>query len=156
MNLTDDQKHEFAEIFLWRSRFLLGIILQDILKKTGVSQREIGRKAKEYQKHLKDKKLVYPKSKVGSLDQSAFSRLTDAKREPSFGQIYVFLYVFEQYFEGNEEAFSKDLKTDLWRLALFGTPGEIYITYMKHKHRIDETSPEFIEALEEHKRRMEE
>lgn len=155
MELSEDQKNELAEIFLWRARFLLGIVLQDILDKTGVSQREIGRKAKEYQKHLKEKKFMYPKSKV-ALDQSAFSRLIDIKREPSYGQMYIFMYVFQQYFDGNEDVFPQELQDDLWRLALFGTPGKVYEAYMRHKHKIDESSPEFIEAYEEHKRKMEE
>jgi hypothetical protein len=155
LRLTDDQRQEYAQIFLWRARFLFGVMLHDIMAKADISQREIARRSKEYKKQLIENKLNYPRNGVTAVDQSALSRLISTDRPPSYGQVYIFLIVLEGILKEKGFSFSQELRDDLWRLALFGPPEMVYQAYQRHKDMIDEESPEFIEALEEHKRKME-
>ena len=154
--LTDDQRQEYAQIFLWRARFLFGVILHDIMAKADISQREIARRSKEYKRQLIDYKLNYPRNGASSVDQSALSRLISTDRPPSYGQVYIFLIVLEGILKEKGFPFPQELRDDLWRLALFAPPEMVYQAYQRHKHLINKESPEFIEALKEHKRKMEE
>jgi hypothetical protein len=90
---------------------------------------------------------------MGAIDQSALSRIISMDRPPDYGQVYIFMTILQWNLD--EDAFSKNLQIDLWRLALFGIPEEIYFAYERHKHMINEDSPEFIEAYEKHKKMME-
>lgn len=149
----EEQRYYMAEIFMFRARFLFGLMLRDILKKSGISYKKWGKKAIEYDKSLKERGLRYPKSKAGYLGQVGIHRLITAETPPAYLQVFTFLRILEQ--EAGQEI-DNELKTDLWHLAIFGSPEEVYRSYEKHKYLIDETSPEFIKVYEEHKRKMEE
>lgn len=150
--LIDQQ--ETAEIFLWKARFLFGLILQDFIESVGTSQSKLGERAVEHDKYLKAKKFRYPDSTEGFPGRTGISRLVNARRPPTYGQIYIIFHVLKQYFDEIGEDFSEDLQDDLWHLALFGSPREVRKAYDKYKDLIKEDSPEFIKAREEHMRKM--
>lgn len=152
--LTDEQRREHAEIFLWRARFLFGVLIRDIMANANISQREIARRSKKYKQDLMDRKLNYPRNGATAVDQSALSRLISTDKPASYGQVYIFLIVLEGLLKEKEIPFPQELRHDLYRLALFGPPEMVVDAHQKHKHMIDEESPEFREALEEHKRKM--
>jgi len=142
---------EVSEIFLFRARFLFGLILRDILARTGISHRKWGKRAIAYDKALKARKLRYPKAKAGYLGQVGISALIRAEQPPAYLQVYTFLKLLREEVEIEDE-----LIEDLYHLAIFGSPKEVYISYQKHKHLIDEDSHEFKKAYEEHLRKLEE
>jgi hypothetical protein len=153
-NLSEEQQRAIAEIFLWRSRFLFGLILRGILDDTGISHRKWGKRALEYDKWLKDKRFRYPKSKMGYLGHVGIHRILTAEAPPTYAQCHILFSVIEQHI--GQEKFPRELQADLWHLGLFGTPGEVYFAYERYKHLIDESSHEFIAAKEEHERKMRE
>lgn len=166
--MEEEQKTFIAEVFLWRARFLFGILLNDIFEKTDISQGKLGKAAKEYRKYLKSKRYLYPKSDTGTIDQSGISRIINIERPPNFGQIYIWLKVVRQYLESEKYHnkcrlerrdafnFTNELEADIYRLALSGTPEEVVAAYRRHQHLIDESSPEFIAAYEKHLHLLEE
>jgi hypothetical protein len=166
--MEEEQKTFIAEIFLWRARFLFGILLNDIFEKTDISQGRLGKAAKEYRKYLKSKGYLYSKSDTGTIDQSGISRIINVERPPGYAQIYIWLNVVRKYLESEKyrnkcriediEAFqfTKELESDIYRLAFCGTPEEVVAAYKRHQHLIDEDSPEFIAAYEKHKAMLEE
>ena len=153
-NPSEDQQREIAEIFLWKARFLFGIILRALIESTGMSQRQWGKRAREYDKTLKQKRFRYPQSMAGFPGQSGISRIINSERPPTYGQLFVIFRVLAEHFEGKED-FNEERQTDLWHLALFGSPREVLEAYERHKGAIDESSPEFIKAREQHMRKME-
>lgn len=166
--MEEEQKTFIAEIFLWRARFLFGILLNDIFEKTDISQGRLGKAAKEYRRYLKSKRYLYPKSDTGTVDQSGISRIINIERPPNFGQIYIWLKVIRKYLESEKYhnkcnlegkevfKFTKILEDDIYRLAFCGTPEEVIVAYRRHEYLIDENSPEFIAAYEKHKSMLEE
>lgn len=160
--LTEEMRRAIAEIWLWRSRFLFGLLLSFLCEKAGISQNKLGKMSEQHRRHLKASKYIYPKSITGAVDQSGISRGISAERPLSYGQVYIWLHVLKEIFEskeyktGNDFEFTKDLEADMWRLALFGTPEEVYFAYKRHEGMINERSSEFIAAYEKHRRIMEE
>jgi hypothetical protein len=154
-SISEEQQREIAEIFLWKARFLFGIILRSLIESTGMSQRQWGKRAREYDKILKQKQFRYPGSMAGFPGQSGISRIINSERPPAYGQLFVIFHVLEEYFEGKEN-FNEKVQTDLWHLAGFGSPREVREAYDKYKVLIKEDSPEYIKAREEHLRKMSE
>jgi hypothetical protein len=152
-NMNEDQQREIAEIFLWKARFLFGIILRSLIESTGMSQRKWGKKAREYDKTLEEKRFRYPGSMAGFPGQSGISRIINSERPPTYGQLFVIFRVLAEHFQGKED-FNEKVQTDLWHLALFGSPREVCEAYDKYKVLIKEDSPEYIKAREEHLRKM--
>ena len=152
--LTEEQQKEIAEIFLWRARFLFGRILKDLVEYSDMNRSKLGERAVEYDNILQERKLRYPGSLDGFPGRTGISRLINAKRPPAYGQVFVILRVLEHYFDEIGEDFNEELQNDLWHLALFGSPREVYDAYKKHEKLIDENSPEYIKALEAHKKKM--
>jgi hypothetical protein len=155
-NMNEEQQRQIAEIFLWKSRFLFGIILRSLIGSLGTSQRKLGKEAIEYDNSLKERKFRYPGSMEGFPGRTGISRLINAKRPPTYGQVFVIFRVLKQHFDEIGEDFNEERQKDLWHLALFGSPREVLEAYEKYKGAIDEKSPEYIKARELHMRKMEE
>lgn len=158
----NEQKRLVSEVFLWRARFLFGLLLSKLCEDAELSQHSLARKAKAYRKDLRERKYLYSEKSAGAVDQSAISRIINVARPPNYSQVYIWLTVIhnhlesEQYHrkcdkEGKEPYhLMEELKTDIYRLALLGTPEEIFETYKKHNHLIDENSHEFQAAYRQH------
>ncbi|HEX3643057.1 MAG TPA: hypothetical protein VHV10_17365 [Ktedonobacteraceae bacterium] len=161
---SEEYKRYISEIFLFRARMLFGLLLSFLYEKVCVSQSKLGRKSELYRKYLILKRYIYPEK--GSVGQSGISRIVKNERPPGYTQVFVWLKVLRDIFDSDEyknlcintgEAifeFTEELETDMWRLALLGTPKEVVAAHERHKHLIDESSPVFIAAYDEHRRKL--
>lgn len=148
--LENDPKVQIAEIFLVEARALFGELLGVLCERAYISQNKLGKKATEYRSYLMTEGYLRQGADTGGLDQSALSRIIKNDRQPSYAQVYIWLKVLRNIFESEEYrrycarkakpiyVFDEDLETDMWRLALFGTPKEVIEAYKRRKDMLKE------------------
>lgn len=117
-----------------------GIIRKDALKLFGKLLRELMEKADINQVQLEARALAQRKAwaeqgffneaESGDLSQTAISQVINGKlRRPSYGQIFIWLYIVEEALKANGHDFPGDLKSDMFHLACYVPPVEIVAAY---------------------------
>lgn len=144
--LTEEEyKKYIADIFLKNAHELFGQMLGFLCEKSMLSQREIGRRSTTYRGYLREKGYLMSDTVTKAVDQPALSRVIHAEKVPSYSQIFIWFHVFKERFVDqsykmtcimiNEPifAFTEEFETDMWHLAIFGTPREVVEAYERHK-----------------------
>ena len=138
-------KEYIASIFLIRAYEIFGQMLDFLCEKSLISQRELGRRSTKYRKYLKDKGSLPPDSNTRAVEHSGISRVISVEKPPSYAQVYIWFHVLEEQFKSEEYAkkcekmrepifvFTQKLRTDMYRLALFGTPIEVIVAHEEYK-----------------------
>ena len=144
----EEYKKYIANIFISNAYELFGQMLGFLCEKALFSQSELGRRAKKYREYLKKNGYLPTGGSTKAVDQSGVSRVISAEKPPSYAQIFIWFHCLRERFESEEYAkecekvrepvfvFIEEFETDMWHLALFGTPREVVTAYEKHKDSV--------------------
>jgi hypothetical protein len=144
LNNNDNAAYR-ADIIRTRSRILFGTLLKIICKRAGITQDKLEEDSRNYCDYLLNTGYIHHIDEIGSLGQSAISRVINGSQPPTYNQVYIWMYVIRQVYESQEykqacldldlipNDFPRDLETDMYRLARFGTPEEIVTAYERRK-----------------------
>ena len=122
---------ETSAIFHTNGRKIFGALLSSLCEKANISYRELGRRSETYRRYLMDNGHVQHAYSTGGLDHSAIVRAAKGEKPLTYSQVFIWLHLLRE-----EVHFSKELETDMFRLALCGTPEEVIFAYNKHKHML--------------------
>lgn len=90
--------------------------------------------------------------KAGAMGQSGVSRVINGLHDPTYAQVCIWLRVLRSIFDSDEYlqycekagitayVFDEDFETDMWRLALGGTPKEVIAAYGRRKEMLSKQS----------------
>lgn len=138
-----DYSRETAEIFRTNARKVFGALLSSLCKNANLSQRELGRRSEVYRKYLVSNGFIKHAYNTGAIDQAAICRAIKGEFPLTYSQVFIWLHLLREVFESDEYKavkpefnFSKSLEIDMWRLALYGTPEEVIVTYRKYEHML--------------------
>jgi len=136
--------HETSAIFHTDARRVFGVMLSFLCEKANITQRELGRRSEKYRQYLIEKKHIRNAYETGGIDQASICRAVKGKRPLSYSQVFIWLHLIKEQLESEEYKssgmgfyMSKELETDMWRLALYGTPEEVVYAYCKYVHMLE-------------------
>lgn len=123
-------------------RYIASIIRKDALKLFGKLLRALMEKADINQVQLEARSLAqrkawadqgfFKEAESGDLTQSSISQAINGKlRRPSYGQIFIWLYIVEEALKAKGYDFPKDFKDDMFHLACYVPPDEVINAYKR-------------------------
>jgi hypothetical protein len=147
--LTEEEyKGYIADIFLLHARERFGQMLGYLCEKSLLSQREIGRRATKYRAYLKKNGYLPSEGSTKAVDYTGISKVIYAKVIPSYAQVFIWFHVLKEQFKSEEYAkacekvhepvfvLTDEFETDMWHLALFGTPKEVVEAFKRHEFAV--------------------
>jgi len=140
--LGRDNSHEISAIFHTNARRLFGLLLEMLCQKADISQHELGRRSEAYLDELIVNGHIKHTNKTGCIMQPAICRAVKGKYPLTYTQVFIWLRLLKQVCH-----ISKDLETDMWRLALFGMPDEVEEAFRKYEHMLKERDTEELPAV---------
>lgn len=138
-----DHSHETSAIFHTNARKIFGLLLSLLCEKANISQRELGRRSESYRNYLVHNGYIQHAYSTGGIQQSAICRAVKGELSLTYSQVFIWLHLLKEVFESDQYNagkpafhFSRELETDMWRLALCGIPDEVIVTYRKYEHML--------------------
>jgi transcriptional regulator with XRE-family HTH domain len=146
--MQDKQKDKIVQNYSelrYNSQRRFGYILRELCETSGFTQGKLAREAKAERQRLIEEGYINPGDFIGSMEQSAISRVMAGTQEPTYFQVLIWLKVVRKHYESPELAqacqkiqvekpeFSRDLERKLWILAAFVPPKELSQTYEESK-----------------------
>jgi transcriptional regulator with XRE-family HTH domain len=131
-----------ADILRAKARELFGSLLKLLCRRAGITQDKLERDSRAYREELIARGLLQDDNNSGSMNQSAISRVMKGIQPPTYDQVRIWLEVIDRVYKSDKfreicnnigwpykDFFTKELKIDMYRLALFGTPEEVVAAY---------------------------
>ena len=135
---------DVSAIFHTHARKVFGVMLGFLCEKANISQCELGRRSETYRRYLLNEGHILHSYSTGGLDQPTISRAIKGKVILTYSQVFIWLHLIREELESEEYKasgmgfyMSKELETDMWRLALYGTPEEVVYAYCKYEHMLE-------------------
>lgn len=135
-----------SEVLRTDARVLFGSLLKLLCRRAGITQQKLESDSKDYRKDLIQFGFLRHDEETGSMNQSVISLVMKGLQPPTYAQTCIWLDVIDRVYKSEKyreicreigwpyaNFFSKDLKTDMYRLASFGTPEEIVEAYERRK-----------------------
>lgn len=108
---------------------LFGKLLRLLLQKADISQLELEARSQAQRKAWIEQGF-FEEAESGDLSQTAISQVINGKfRRPSYGQVFIWLYVIEEALKAKGHDFPKEFKDDMFHLACYVPPDEIVAAY---------------------------
>lgn len=126
-----DRSHEISAIFHSNARKIFGLLLSFLCDHAGISQRELGRRSVSYRDYLIKNGHIQKSYSTGGIQHSAICRAIKGEFPLTYSQVFIWLHLLKE-----ECSLSEQLETDMWRLALYGTPEEVMTAYRSYEHML--------------------
>lgn len=127
--IVQDRRWVFARIIRKDAPALFGRLFRMYLERADLTQTELEEKSIALRDGWAGEGF-FSKSESGDLTQSSISKVLNGQyKRPTYGQIFIWLYVIEEALKAKGETFPKDVRDNMFHLMRYVPPEGIVNAY---------------------------